>query len=196
MELLILLGSALIIVLFFLLVVPIDIELYALIRESPHYRIRFGWLAGLVWKEITKSDEKAKREKKPKKKRGKKDIGVKSFITILRTKGLIESIGLFIKRAIGSLRIKIFKTRLRLGFADPADTGMFFAFLWQILLPIKSVFPIDERIEPLFDEEVLEGYIQWVVRIWPFKIIIPFLRFVVSLPTFRLVKTIAVLKWK
>jgi hypothetical protein len=196
MELLTLLATALILVLLLILVVPIDLELYALIREGPNFRIRFGWLAGLVWKEINKSEGRVKKEKKPKKKKGKKAIGIKSFITILRTKGLIESVGLFIKRAIGSLRIKIFRTRLRLGFADPADTGIFFAFLWQILIPIKSIFPLDERIEPSFDEEVLEGYIQWVVRIWPFKIIIPFLRFVVAIPTFRLVKTVAVMKWK
>lgn len=196
MELLTLLASTLILVLFFLLIIPIDLELYALIGGSPRYRIRFGWLAGLVWKEITKSEERAKKEEKPKKEKAKKDMGIKSLITILRTKGFIESLGLFIKRAISSLKIKFFKSRLRLGFADPADTGMFFALLWLFLFPIKSVFPIDGRIEPSFDEEVLEGYIHGVVRVWPFKIIIPFLRFVVSIPTFRLVKTVAVMKWK
>ena len=186
MELLILLASALILVLFLLLFIPIDLELYALISASPRYRIRFGWLVGLVWKEITKSEEKAK----------KSGSGIKSFIAILRTKGFIESLGLFIKKAISSLKIKFFKSRLRVGFADPADTGMLFALFWPLRFSIKSVFPIDGRIEPSFDEEVFEGYIQGVVRIWPFKIIISFLRFAVSLSTFRLVKNVAVMKWK
>jgi hypothetical protein len=196
MELLTLLASALILVLLFLLFIPIDLELYALISASPRYRIRFGWLVGLVWKEITKSEETAKKEVKPKKEKAKKVRGIKLFIVILRTKGFIESLGLFIKRAISSLKIKFFKSRLRVGFADPADTGMLFALFWPLRFSIKSVFPIDGRIEPSFDEEVFEGYIQGVVRIRPFKIIISFLRFAVSLSTFRLVKNVAVMKWK
>jgi len=184
------LTVVLFIILFSLFFIPVDLKLHLSLGESPRFRMRFGWLFGLIWKEVRNG------EKRPKKARVEEFRGGRTILGILRTEGFIKNLLVLLKEIITSLKIAGLRTRLRVGLADPADTGLLLALIWPSFLYLKSRFPIEERIEPSFDEEVLEGYMEGVIRLWPFKLIVPFLRFALSLPTLRAIKTLMVMRWK
>jgi hypothetical protein len=50
-------------------------------------------------------------------------------------------------------------------------------------------------VEPSFEEMVFDGYIKGVLRLWPFKVILVFLGFALSIPTIMADKNLVVMRW-
>ena len=191
--------ASLAVILVLVLSVPFDIAFQVSVPGRPRFRMKLLWLFGLVSKEITrkkKPEEKRKVvEKEPKPKEGKRRIGV--IIGILRTKGLLKQLKVFLGDILGSLKIRDLAADFRLGLGNPADTGLIFALIGPTTFWLSSSFPLQIRVQPSFaDEATFEGYSRGAVRLHPIQLVIPFLRFVSSLATVRMVKKLVLTKWK
>ena len=191
--------ASLAVILVFVLSVPFDMAFQVSVPEKPRFRIKLLWLFGLVSKEITqkkKPEEKKKVVgKKPKPREGKRKIGV--IIGILRTKGLLKQFKVFLSDIFGSLKIRDLLADFRVGLGNPADTGLLFALIGPTALWLSSSFPIQMKVHPSFaDEATFEGYARGKLRLHPIQLVIPFLRFIFSLATVRMVKKLVLTKWK
>lgn len=174
----------------FVLCVPLDAALNIDTSGRPKSRLRLVWLFGLVSKEV-------KREKKKPEKKRKRRIGFRTISRILRIKGLLRQVKDLVRDVIGQLKIRELAVNLKLGLDNPADTGFVFASIGAItpLLSLPSQYQL--RVQPSFyDEAVFEGYLHGVLRLWPIKLVRPFVRFVFSLATLRVVKVLVLSKWK
>jgi hypothetical protein len=165
----------------------------------PRFRMKLLWLFGLVSKEITqkkKPKEKKKViEKELKPKEGKRKIGV--IIGILRTKGLLKQLKVFLSDIFGSLKIRDLLVDFRVGLGNPADTGLLFALIGPTAFWLSSSLPLQIRVQPSFaDEATFEGYSRGAVRLRPIQLVMPFLRLIFSLATVRMVKKLVLTKWK
>lgn len=174
----------------FVLCVPLDAALNIDTSVRPKFRLRLVWLFGLVSKEV-------KREKKKPEKKRKRRIGFRTISRILRIKGLLRQVKDLVRDVIGQLKIRELAVNLKLGLDNPADTGFLFASIGSItpFLSLPSQYQL--RVQPSFyDEAVFEGYLHGVLRLWPIKLVRPFVRFVFSLATLRVVKVLVLSKWK
>ena len=174
----------------FVLCVPLDAALNIDTSVRPKFRLRLVWLFGLVSKEV-------KREKKKPEKKRKRRIGFRTISRILRIKGLLRQVKNLVRDVIGQLKIRELAVNLKLGLDNPADTGFLFASIGSItpFLSLPSQYQL--RVQPSFyDEAVFEGYLHGVLRLWPIKLVRPFVRFVFSLATLRVVKVLVLSKWK
>ncbi|MEA2045764.1 MAG: DUF2953 domain-containing protein [Euryarchaeota archaeon] len=186
MFLSILLVSALLL-LFLLLLTPVDLEGRMVWDERPETRIRIGWLFGLVHKNIGGEGEEKERvppednEKKNKKKR----IDGREVLQIIRIEGMPGRLEEMATGLIGALRIRFFRVHIRVGLADPADTGRLLGLLWSMIAPLEAFFPMDAKIEPNFYEEVFGAEMAGVVRVWPIRAAPPVVRFLLSRPAWK-----------
>ncbi len=174
----------------FVLCVPLDAALNIDTSVRPKFRLRLVWLFGLFSKEV-------KREKKKPEKKRKRRIGFRTISRILRIKGLLRQVKNLVRDVIGQLKIRELAVNLKLGLDNPADTGFLFALIGSItpFLSLPSQYQL--RVQPSFyDEAVFEGYLHGVLRLWPIKLVRPFVRFVFSLATLRVVKVLVLSKWK
>ena len=184
----------------FALSMPLDLRLHIDTYGRPRFRMRLSWLFGLVNKEITKKEEKpedkkkaVKLEQKPKEKRP----GARIILEILRVKGLLRQIKILLKDILRLPRIRAIEADLKVGLGDPADTGLLFAFIGPAAPFLGSSFRNEIKVQPSFtDDAILEGSLCGALRLRPFQVITPLLRFVFSLPTLRVAKILVVAKWK
>ena len=183
-----------------ILLVPLDLVLHMDVYGRPRFRMRLAWLFGLVDKEITV--KKRRREEKRRKVEGKpklKEITnrVWSIIEILRTKGLLAQFKRLLKDLLGGLEIRDLGADFRLGLYDPADAGLLFAVIGPATAFLNSSFPYHLRLQPSFDDEAnIEGYADGTVRVRPYKVVTPMLRFVFSLAVLRAVNGLISTRWK
>ena len=182
-----------------LLCIPLDVVLRIDVYGRPKFSLRLAWLFGLVGKEIRKGEKKPEEKKrtaegKPEPRR--RGISAKTVFEFLRTKGLLGQCKRLLKEVFGRFKIKDLRVNLRVGLDNPADTGLFFAISGPAILFMSSLFPHKINIQPAFDEAVLEGYSYGMVRLQPIQLLPPFLRFVFSLATIIVVKTLVLGKWK
>jgi hypothetical protein len=95
-----------------------------------------------------------------------------------------------------SFSIKNLLVHVKLGFENPADT----ALLYSLAGPINYIFSkpsCDIKLMPIFEGDLyLEAYLSGMARIIPILGILAGLQFVFSLPVLRIVKTMAVMRWK
>lgn len=185
--------ASLAILVFLILCVPLDMALHADIYGKPKFRLRFSWLFGLVSKEIT--GEKEKPEKKPGvvKDKGKhRWRDTRAIFTILRTKGLLRQLkDLVIEGVFSHLKARDIAADFRIGLGDPADTGLLFAFIGPATAFLGSSHRHQIKVEPDFsDDAVLEGYSHGMVRLHPIQLVPPFLKFIFSLTTIKVARTL------
>ncbi len=180
------------------LCVPLEMTLQADLRGKPKFRLRWSWFFGLVSKDMAKKDKKPGDKGKM---AGKKHISGKGkrrfgdMLEVLRTRGLPGQFKRLLKESLGSLKVRDLTADLRVGLGEPADTGLLFAFAGPAVFWFNSCTPHRIRVRPsLADEGELEGYSQGVIRLRPIRLVVPFLRFVFSIATARLVKKL-VMKW-
>jgi hypothetical protein len=166
--------------------------------RSPKFTMSLLWLFGLVSKELGKREKlKEKRgtaERMPK--RRKKGLQTKTILRILRTNGLLRRLRRLLTDLISCLKIKELGANFRIGFDDPADTGMLFALIGPaiLFLNLASRHPI--RVTPSFeDETVFKGYFHGTLRLRPIQLIPPLVRFGFSLPAIKALKLLALRKW-
>lgn len=169
----------------FVLLVPVDITFSISKRDHKESGVRIGWLFGLIGKDVRARSRKAKVKVKKKKR------SIKPLLIVIRTRGFLKRLLQFIKDIIRCIQIRNLNIHLKLGLADPADTGFLFAAVTPLLIFAAVQKPtIDINIQPDFDQEKLSGYAKGELRLYPIKFIKPLLLFIFSLPTLRAVKTI------
>lgn len=174
--------TILIIILF---IVPVDLVVDVSKRDHKESMVRIGWLFGLVGKDI-RGIKKQEQEKGKKKKRS-----VKPFLAVVQTRGLLKHFLRFIKDIIRRIEIRHIYVHLKLGLADPADTGFLLAAVKPLLAFAGIHKPnIDVNIQPDFDQENLTGHANVELRFYPIKFIKPLLLFIFSLTTLRAIKAI------
>jgi hypothetical protein len=191
--------ASLAVILVLVLSVPFEMAFQVSVPGRPRFRMKLLWLFGLVSKEIIrkkKSEEKKKVvEKEPKPKEGKRRIRV--IIGILRTEGLLRKSIVLLRDLLRSLKIRDLLADFRVGLGNPADTGLLFALIGPTTSWLSSSLSLQIRVQPSFaDEATFEGYSRGAVRLRPIQLVIPFLRFVFSLATVRMVKKLVLTKWK
>ena len=171
-----------------LLVVPVDLIFNISKGDNLESRVRIGWLFGLIGKDISgrRKQAKVKVKKKKRKKRS-----VKPLLAVVRTRGFLKHFIRFIKDIIRRIEIRNLYVHLKLGLADPADTGFLFAAVTPLLTFAGVQKPtIDINIQPDFEQENLQGYAEGGVRVYPIQFIKPLLLFIFSLTTLRAIKAI------
>ena len=181
------------------LCVPLDAILIIDTSEKPRFRLRMAWFFGLISKELHR--EKKKPEKKKEvtegKRKKKRKFEFSTVLEILRTKGLLKQVKNLVKGILGQLKIRELAVNLEMGFEDPAETGLVFAFIGPATSLLNLPPRYQVRVEPFFNgETVFEGYLHGVLRLQPVKLVSPVLRFVFSLATLRVVKIFIMGKWK
>ena len=196
----ILILASLLVLVVFAFSVPLDVVLRVDVYGRPKFRMRLAWLFGLVSKEITKREKKPEYRKeadKGKRKPRKRWLGAKTILEILRARGLLRQIKILLKGILRLPKIKDLEADLKVGLGDPADTGLLFTLIGPTTSFLGSSFPNKIKVQPSFaDEAILEGSLHGALRLRPVQFIPPLLRFVFSLPTIRVVKILAVAKWR
>jgi len=184
-------------VLILILCVPLELAFQVNIPGKPRIRFKLLWIFGLVGREMVgrkKLEEKIVPEKPKleKKKRHFKDIFV-----ILRTKGLLKQLQIFIRDLLRCLKIRDLNADIKVGLGSPDDTGLLFAFVGPSVVWLSSTLPFSINVQPAFEDEVtFEGYARGKVRLRPIQLFVPIVKFLSSLATFRLMKNFAVNRWK
>jgi len=173
------------IILIILLLVPIDFTFNINKIDNTESRVRIGWLFGLIGKDLSDRIKQAKVKVKKKKR------SVKPLLAVVRTRGLLKHVIRFIKDIIRRIEIRNLYVHLKLGLADPADTGFLFAAVTPLLTFAGVQKPnIGIDIQPDFDQEKLWGYAKGDLRLYPIRFIKPLLLFIFSLTTLRTMKAI------
>ena len=174
-----------------ILCVPLDAALSMDASGRPKFRLRLVWLFGLISKEVSR--EKKKPEEKLKKKR---EIGFRSILKILQARGLPGQLKDLVKDILSQSKIKDLVANFKIGLDNPADTGLLFALIGATtpFLRLPSQYQI--TVQPSFDKAVFEGFSYGHVRLRPIRLVGPFIRFVFSLATLRVVKLLVLSKWK
>jgi len=178
--------------------VPLELVFNARVPGKPSVRFKLLWLFGLVGREMVgreKPKEKAAPEKpklKKKKKRRFKDIFV-----LLRTKGLLKQFQVFIRDLLRCFKIRDLNADIRVGLGSPDDTGQLFAFIGPPVVWLSSTLPFRVNVQPAFeDEAIFEGHARGKVRLRPIQLLIPIVKFLFSIATFRLLKNFIASRWK
>jgi hypothetical protein len=188
-------SLALLIVL--VLIVPLDGVWRVDIYGRPRFSMRLAWLFGLLSKEVEKREKKAVEEKEAPegKPRPTKKMTASNIFRVLRTKGLLKQVLTFLKDILSCLRFKRLEADLTVGFDNPADTGLLFAFIGPALLFLRPTPPYQIRVQPSFDP-TCQGYLSGTIRLQPIQLVPPLLKFTFSLPTIRAIKTLVLTRWK
>lgn len=172
-----------------LLTVPIDLVFNISKRDNVASSVRVGWLFGLIGKDISGRRKQTKAKVKKKKKRKKRSV--KPFLAVARTRGFLKHFIRFIKDILRRIKIREACIEIKLGLADPADTGFLFAAVTPLLTFAGVQKPnIDINIQPDFDEEKFWGYAKGDLRLYPIRFIKPLLLFIFSLTTLRVLKAV------
>jgi len=173
-----------------MLSIPVDMTFDLATREHDKAKIRIGWLFGLVGKDI-----RARKKKKPKAKERRKR-GIKSFLPLLRIKGLPEKVLKLVRQIFGCIRIKQLDVALRVGLDDPLDTGMLCSVLWPALIPPSPSDTVRLKLEPVFNQFAFEASLQGWVRLFPIQLVWLLVSFGLSPTGLRLFKLMVVSRWK
>ena len=102
-----------------------------------------------------------------------------------------------LKGVFSCLKFRDLVADFKIGLGDPADTGLLFAIIGPATAYFGSSHIHQIRFEPSFGEDaILQGYSQGTVRLHPIQLASPFLKFVFSFTSIRIVKTLISSKWK
>jgi hypothetical protein len=197
----------LIVILFFLtilLFIPLKVSFYLVVDDGQRFRVKVSWLFGLIQKDMKKRGEAekgrktveadierdgtwgGKKEKKKEKdekseKRRKRKIPARDTLEILRDREFMDRVLVLIRDLMRSLQFRDFRANLRFGLDCPSDTGSLYGYLSAIL----ALFPADVRLEPSFDQEVVEGDASGSVWFLPYRVMLATLGFLASVERLR-----------
>ena len=183
-----------------ILCIPIDMSFRFETHGKPKLKSNLVWLFGLVKKEQGRKKEESdqgrdviKTKPKPKKRR----IRIRTILQIIKTKGLIKQCLRFLENIFRHIRIKDFSGYIKIGFEDPADTGILFATIGAATSISNIYCPYPIKIEPSFEDRfVFESKLKGTFRVRPIQVTPTFMRFVFSLSTIRVLKVLISTKWR
>ena len=189
--------AGLFILVIFVLSVPFESTLSLEVYGRPRFRLKVGWFFGLVSKEVGGGKKSEEEEKPADRKRGFDRAQLVRMAGILRIPGLSKRVRAFLRSIVNRLKIRDFGADLRVGLGDPADTGLMFAIIGPTILFMCSSFPRQVRVQPSFtDEAVFEGSFHGTVRVVPIQMVVPLLKFALSLPALKAAVKLVRGRWK
>ena len=172
--------------LFVLLVfsIPVDMVFNVGGSGAARSRMRVGWLFGLLGKEFGRGKKKPE-ERAPKRKKtrglpklpGRILSGVRvSHLDARLGRGLLK----LSRRILSGVRVSHLDAHLRIGLDDPADTGLLYAALWPVIVPLTHNRSAKVRIELAFEEPVLDLTARGRIRVYPIQMVWYVLLFALS----------------
>ena len=179
--------AGIILLVILVLSIPVEVVFDLEVPGEAKSRVRVGWLFGLVWKEMGRGRRKPKRKKK---------MGLKPFLSLLRTRGLPAKLLRLVGQIVSRVKVRQLDADLRVGLDDPADTGVLCSIMWPTLVSLSSSGPVKVRIEPSFAEPALEASVHGRARLFPIEMVGPLLCFVLSLAGLRAARLMAVSRWR
>ena len=151
-----------------LLSVPVDLSFQVHRNGALRAALTVGWMFGLVTLPVTRKRREPDRKPKPAKKPAKKKrAGSVNWMRVILDAGFRRRLGQFLQQMFAAIRLRDFRLRLRVGFDDPADTGLFWAVVGPatVLLPVKASEALD--LAPEFGGGMIEVDSRGRVRIIP-----------------------------
>jgi len=177
--------------------VPLELAFHASVPGKPRARFKLLWLFGLVGREMVSKERPEEKAAPEKPKLKKKKRRFKDIFAIVRTKGLLKQFQVFIRELLRCLKIKDLNADIRVGLGSPDDTGQLFAFIGPPVVWMSSTLPFSVNVQPAFeDEATFEGHAQGKVKLRPIQLLIPIVKFLFSIATFRLLKNFIASRWK
>ena len=171
-----------------LLSVPVDLAFRVRRQTSFRGDLTVRWMFGLVEFPLKRRKPRGKPAKpkgKKRKKRGRAARLLPRLLGALQSARFRRRLLRFCRDIIAALRLRDFGLRLRLGFDDPADTGV----VWAFLAPLVALFEAREAasvdIGADFERETLEFDAGGEVRLIPAHLASIALLFALSPVTLR-----------
>jgi len=171
-----------------LLCIPVDILLRIERYEKIKFSIHFGWLFGLINKELKQAERKSHKKEERK----------FSFDMLkeLPIKGLFKQIRRLLEDISGRFSIRKINMDVTAGFDDPADTGYLCAAVYPVLTFYSSE-NCNINFNASFEGKgILQGYAEGALRLLPIRFIVPLLRFIFSGAVFKTLRIMMAQRWK
>jgi hypothetical protein len=149
-----------------LLSVPVDLSFR--VQNSPSWRVVgvIRWLFGVVKYPLAPGGGRRKHEHKRRKTLRKRRL---KFGRLVREAAFRRRFPRFVQDVIASIQLLDFRARLRLGFEDPADTGLLWALVGPLMVFLRHT-NIDLDVRPEFSESRMEIDLQGLVRVTPARL--------------------------
>lgn len=175
-----------------LLCVPVELRFRLDADERVQARGTLVWLFGLVRKELAGRDDtapKPARRRGPKKRPSRRRRPLEPaarVLRVVRTPGLAPRTARTLRCLFRSVRWRRLRADLRIGLADPADTGDLFALVGPATVLLWRASGGRVSIQPAFaDEAVVRGRAAGMLRIVPLRPLACALAFALSRPALR-----------
>jgi hypothetical protein len=171
-----------------LLCIPVDIFFRIERYEKSKFSVHFGWLFGLVKKELKQT------EKKPAKKKSRQF----SFrmLNELPIKALLKQIKRLLEDISGLFSIRKVNVDMTAGFDDPADTGYLCAAVYPVLTFYSSE-NCNINFNASFEGKgILQGFAAGELRFFPVRFVVPLIRFIFSGAVFKTIRIMMAQRWK
>ena len=199
MIVLIVIGS-LIALAILLLCIPVKLDFTADFGPARRFRINIVWLFGLVHlspKRRGKRDRAVSLVKKGRASPSDRLQQLRTILRIVRIKGLTRQFLKLLTSFLKAIRFRQVGVDMNVGLGDPGDTGMLFSIIGPVTPFLSQYAPFPVSIQPLLaDDPGISGRSWGSLNLQPIRIAGPMLRFLFSRPCFRLMKIMAVQRWK
>ncbi len=185
--------------------VPVDLGLRVEFYGRPVADFTFEWLFGRVQTNFrsgktreesshaTAGQVPTKGEKAKKKHRAPGLGQIRCIVSLVRTRGLGRGIARLLRRVVRQVRLTSMFADLRVGLDDPCDTALVVGTLSAATMTASTGRRI--RLEPAFEGGlVFEGDVAVKVRLFPITLLLPFLAFLLTPSTWRVLVTL--IRWK
>ena len=153
-----------------LLSVPVDLAFRVRRQTSFRTDLTVRWMFGLVEFPLKRRKPRGKPGKpkaQQRKKRGRAARLLPRLLGALQSAKFRHRLLRFCRDIIAALRLRNFGLRLRLGFDDPADTGVVWAFLAPLIAFLQAREAVNIDVGADFERETLEFDAGGKVRIIP-----------------------------
>lgn len=181
-----------------ILCIPLDFAFYCNTKTSPKIGMHLNWLLGLVKYRLRPGQKvKGTKKKGTTKEPVKKDaFNFKTWISILKTRGLAARLIKLIRDIYKALRIKDLRAKLSIGMEDPVDYGYFFS----LCIPLNYLLTRtshDVSIEPVYEGQyIFDLESTGKIRIFPIQLLVSLLVFIISIPVIKILGIWIKSKWK
>lgn len=177
-------GLAIILVLW----IPIDVALNVETAATRKVRIRLIWLFGVLTINLPGGKPRREQRRREDRKSRRRRPKAEQLLAVVHTKGLLAAAVRWLRRLRTAVTMRELRLRVRFGFDDPADTGLFFAAIAPVMWLLRASGLDRFSAEADFEEETLsiDGNVD--VRIYPAPIIGASAMFLLSPATLRAAK--------
>ena len=198
-ELYLLIPVALLLSVLLLLAIPVTVSFSVVRREAFSGRITFGWLFGLlsVTPSLARSSDQASARRRPARAPAEPEdppaetpgdgtrVPAKRFLKALKSKGFVRRALVFLRDSARRVRFESLHVAGRFGLDNPCDTGRLWGTFCACTGFLHGAERVRLRVEPDFNEAVLELDGRGEIRIIPVTLFLPTVRFILSPATLR-----------